>query len=81
MSFVIRPVIRSKQSTVAKNIDDLAIFFIPTLEIVGSTKNQCPIIISENIEETNMIGNVAINNDSPTKLNAATKKLMKLRNK
>ena len=81
MSFVIRPVIRSKQSTVAKNIDDLAIFFIPTLKIVGSTKNQCPIIISENIEETNMIGNVAINNESPTKLNAATKKLMKLKNK
>ena len=81
MSFVIRPVIRSKQSTVAKNIDDLAIFFIPTLEIVGSTKNQCPIIISENIEETSMIGNIAINNDSPTKLNAATKKLMKLKNK
>ena len=81
MSFVIRPVIRSKQSAVAKNIDNLAIFFIPTLEIVGSTKNQCPIIISENIEETNMIGNVAINNESPTKLNAATKKLMKLRSK
>ena len=27
------------------------IFFIPSFEIVGSTKYQCPIIIDENIED------------------------------
>lgn len=51
---------RSKQSKVAVNMDDLAIFFIPSLEIVGSTKNQCPIIIKANIPLINVIGRIFI---------------------
>ena len=54
---------------------------MPSLLIVGSTKNQCPIIIKENTEDTIMIGKADINMVWPTKVYAPTKKLIKLRNK
>ena len=38
--------------TIAVDVAVSDIFFIPSFEIVGSTKYQCPIIIDENIEDT-----------------------------
>ena len=37
-------------------IENFAIFFIPSRLIVGSTRNQWPIIIDENTAEINKIG-------------------------
>ena len=37
-------------------IENFAIFFIPSRLIVGSTRNQWPIIIDENTDEINKIG-------------------------
>ena len=37
-------------------MENFAIFFIPSRLIVGSTRNQWPIIIDENTAETNKIG-------------------------
>ena len=54
---------------------------MPSLLIVGSTKNQCPIIIKENTEDTIIIGNADINKVWPTKVYAPTAKLIKLKNK
>ena len=36
--------------------ENLEIFFMPNLSIVGSTKNQWPIIIEEKTDDTNKIG-------------------------
>ena len=37
---------------IAVNVAKSDIFFIPSFEIVGSTKYQCPIIIDEKIDDT-----------------------------
>jgi hypothetical protein len=42
---------------------------------VGSTKNQCPIIMSEKTDDTKRIGKVDFKSSSPTKLNDPIKKL------
>jgi hypothetical protein len=42
---------------------------------VGSTKNQCPIIMSEKTDDTKRIGKVDFKSSSPTKLNEPIKKL------
>jgi hypothetical protein len=60
------------------NIDDLAIFFIPILVIVGSTKNQWPIIISEKMPLTSVMGKIVQIKFSALVLNALVIKTIKL---
>ena len=59
-----------------KEVENIAIFFIPTLDMVGSTKNQCPIIMSEKTDDTKRIGKVDFKSASPTILNDPIKKLI-----
>jgi hypothetical protein len=43
---------------------------------VGSTKNQCPIIMSEKTDDTKRIGKVDFKSSRPTKLNEPIRKLI-----
>ena len=72
------PIKSNKQRTAAMNIDDLAIFFIPILVIVGSTKNQWPIIISEKMLLTSVMGKIVQIKFSKPVLNALVIKTIKL---
>ena len=72
------PIKSNKQRTAAMNIDDLAIFFIPILVIVGSTKNQWPIIISEKMPLTRVMGKIVQIKFSAPVLNALVIKTIKL---
>ena len=52
--------------------ENLEIFFMPILSIVGSTKNQWPIIIEEKTDDTNKIGKKLDIKFWPIRLNEAT---------